>query len=73
MTSGLCIVGPHYYETEIDREEYQKLTMKYPRNWVTGEKAGKVYVRIISDTAPELENSIQPAVNLEDVYLYLYQ
>ena len=66
-------VSPYLYEAEVERDAYADLTEQYPRNRVTGEKGGKVYIRIIADEEPELPNVTHPAVSLEDVYLYLYQ
>ncbi|MBQ6678871.1 MAG: ATP-binding cassette domain-containing protein [Lachnospiraceae bacterium] len=60
------------WETEIPREEYPELNRSFLRNRVVGERNDLVHVKIISDTKPESGNVREAAVNLEDVYLYLY-
>ena len=60
------------WEMEIPREELTKIQKKFPKNRVIGEKKGMVNVKIISEEKPELPGIHEAAVNLEDVYLYLY-
>ena len=66
-------ISPNIYEAEIERSELPIVTEAYPKSQVTGEKNGKVFVKIISGETPELERVTRPTVNLEDVYMYLYQ
>ena len=66
-------VAPGIYEAEIERSELPAVTEAFSKSRVTGEKNGKVFVKIISEEAPELVHVTRPTVNLEDVYMFLYQ
>lgn len=59
-------------EVEVARDRFDEIAQSFPRSRVTGEKDGMVYVKIISDTMPQLEGVHPGTVNLEDIYLALY-
>ncbi len=60
------------WETEITKSEYSDINSRYPRNRIIGERDGKVMLKIIASERPQCGIIRQAAVNLEDVYLYLY-
>lgn len=60
------------WETEITKNEYSDINSRYPRNRIIGERDGRVMLKIIATERPQCGIIRQAAVNLEDVYLYLY-
>ena len=65
-------VSGHIWEVEIEKEAYSSLNAAWPRNRITGEKDGRVSVKVISESMPELSGVMPAMTNLEDVYMYLY-
>lgn len=65
-------VSGHIWEVEIEKEGYSSLNAAWPRNRITGEKGGRVSVKVISESMPRLSGVMPAMTNLEDVYMYLY-
>lgn len=66
-------VGNRFFETLTTREKLAELTERFPCSRIIGERNGKVLLKIMQEEKPELPEVAEAAVNLEDIYMYIFQ